>query len=113
MARSRIATATPNSSGHPHTREAVLQIWEDGWARVFAAPGAAFGRRHGARHHDFCPAHSVMEAINRQSGHAAIHRANRTAREALRPRWWQSLGVPKNKSAEFNRKVTTGESSQR
>jgi Protein of unknown function (DUF1572) len=98
----------------PSTREALLQIWEDGWARVFAAleplSDADMARTITIRGE----AHSVMQAINRQSGHYANHIGQIVllAKHFARDRW-QSLSVPKNKSAEFNRKVTTGESSQR
>jgi hypothetical protein len=98
----------------PATRAGLLQIWEDGWARVFVAleplSDADLGRTITIRGE----AHSVMQAINRQMGHYTNHigqivlLAKHFARDG-----WQSLTVPKNKSAEFNRKVATGESSQR
>src|SRR5215472_7671150 len=57
----------------PATREELLQIWEDGWARVFAAleplSDADMGRTIAIRGE----AHSVMQAINRQMGHYANH----------------------------------------
>jgi hypothetical protein len=59
-------------------------------------------------------AHSVMQAINRQIAHYSMHigqivmLAKHFARDE-----WQSLSIPRNRSAEFNRKVTAGESSQR
>jgi hypothetical protein len=98
----------------PPTREALLQIWEDGWARVFAAleplSVADMGRTVTIRGE----AHSVMQAINRQSGHYASHIGQIVllAKHFARDRW-QSLSIPKNKSVDFNRKVATGESSQR
>jgi Protein of unknown function (DUF1572) len=98
----------------PATREALLQIWEDGWARVFGAleplSDADLGRTITIRGE----AHSVMQAINRQMGHYANHigqivlLAKHFARDG-----WQSLTIPKNKSTDFNRNVATGESSQR
>jgi hypothetical protein len=98
----------------PATRAALLQIWEDGWARVFAAleplSDADMGRTITIRGE----AHSVMQAINRQLGHYANHIGQIVllAKHFARDRW-QTLSVPKNKSAEFNKKVATGESSQR
>jgi hypothetical protein len=98
----------------PATRAALLQAWEDGWARVFGAleplSDADMGRTITIRGE----AHSVMQAINRQLGHYANHigqivlLAKHFARDG-----WQSLTIPKNKSTDFNRKVATGESSQR
>jgi hypothetical protein len=55
-----------------------------------------------------------MQAINRQLAHYPYHvgqivlLAKHFACEK-----WQSLSVPRNRSAEFNRKVAAGEASQR
>jgi hypothetical protein len=98
----------------PATREALLQIWEDGWARVFAAleplSDADLGRTITIRGE----AHSVMQAINRQVAHYSHHigQVVLLAKHFARDKW-QSLSIPKNKSAEFNQKVATGEKSQR
>jgi hypothetical protein len=98
----------------PNTRAALLQVWEDGWVRVFGAleplSDADLGRTVMIRGE----AHSVMQAINRQLAHYTNHIGQIVllAKHFARDRW-QSLTVPKNKSAEFNRKVASGESSQR
>ncbi len=98
----------------PATREALLQAWEDGWARVFAAleplSDADLGRTVTIRGE----AHSVMQAINRQIAHYANHVGQivMLAKHLAHDRW-QTLSVPRNRSAEFNRKVTAGEASQR
>ena len=58
--------------------------------------------------------HSVMQAINRQMAHYCTHcgqiifLAKHFAHEN-----WKALTVPRNKSAEFNRRVAAGEVSQR
>jgi hypothetical protein len=98
----------------PATREALLQVWEDGWSRVFLAleplSDADLGRTVNIRGE----AHSVMQAINRQMAHYANHvgqivlLAKHFAREQ-----WQSLSVPRNRSTEFNRRVAAGDASQR
>src|ERR1700737_4305069 len=53
----------------PATREALLQLWEDGWNRVFRAleplSDADLGRTITIRGE----AHSVLQAINRQVAH--------------------------------------------
>jgi hypothetical protein len=59
-------------------------------------------------------AHSVMQAINRQVAHYAHH----TGQIVLLAKHfagaqWESLSIPKNRSADFNRKVAAGEASQR
>jgi hypothetical protein len=98
----------------PATREALLQVWEDGWGRVLGAleplSDADLGRTITIRGET----HSVMQAINRQMAHYTNHIGQIVllAKHFARDKW-QSLSVPKNKSAEFNRKVATGESSQR
>jgi len=98
----------------PPTREALLQAWEDGWERVFRAleplSDADLGRTITIRGE----AHSVMQAINRQMAHYPHHIGQIVllAKHFAGDKW-HSLSIPKNKSAEFNRKVAIGESSQR
>src|SRR5580698_9244522 len=98
----------------PATREAIMREWEDGWARVFAAieplTDADLGRVVTIRGE----AHSVMQAINRQLAHYPQHVGQIVllAKHFACDRW-QSLSVPRNRSAEFNRRIATGEASQR
>lgn len=98
----------------PPARAALLEMWENGWARLFAAleplTDADLERTVTIRGEP----HSVMQAVNRQVAHYSYHvgqivlLAKHFAGDG-----WQSLSVPKNKSAEFNRKVAAGEASQR
>jgi Protein of unknown function (DUF1572) len=98
----------------PKTRAALLQEWEEGWACLFRAieplTDADLSRTISIRGE----AHSVMQAINRQLAHYPQHVGQIVL---LAKHWagakWQSLSVPRNKSAEFNRKVAAGEASQR
>jgi hypothetical protein len=98
----------------PATREALLHDWEDGWARVFetleSLTEADLARTVTIRGEP----HSVMQAINRQLAHYPHHVGQIVllAKHFACDRW-QSLSVPRNKSAEFNRKVAAGEASQR
>ena len=47
--------------------------------------------------------HSVIEAINRQLTHYAYHTGQIVfLAKHLRSRDWQSLSIPRNRSAEFN-----------
>jgi hypothetical protein len=93
----------------PATREALLQVWEDGWRRVFGAldplSDSDLGRTVTIRGE----AHSVMQAINRQMAHYANHVGQIVllAKHFAHDRW-QSLSVPRSRSTEFNRKVTAG-----
>jgi hypothetical protein len=98
----------------PATRAALLDQWENGWCLLFDAldplTDADLGRTVFIRGE----AHSVMQAINRQVAHYAQHVGQIVllAKHHAGGRW-QSLSVPKNKSAEFNRDVAAGELSQR
>jgi uncharacterized damage-inducible protein DinB len=98
----------------PPTRDALMAEWENGWARVFAAleplTDADLARTVTIRGEP----HSVMQAVNRQ----LVHYAHHVGQIVLLAKHfacdhWQSLSVPRNKSAEFNQKVAAGESSQR
>jgi hypothetical protein len=98
----------------PATREALLELWEDGWARVFGAleplTDADLGRSVSIRGEP----HSVMQAINRQIGHYACHCGQIVfLAKHLQHENWKSLSVPRKGSAEFNRRVLGGEASQR
>ncbi|HEY4381239.1 MAG TPA: DUF1572 domain-containing protein [Acidobacteriaceae bacterium] len=96
------------------TRKALMDDWEDGWAHVFGALGsltdADLGRTVTIRRE----AHSVMQAVNRQVAHYPHHVGQIVllAKHFARDRW-TSLSVPRNRSAEFNSKVSAGKLSQR
>ncbi len=98
----------------PSTREGLMREWEDGWARVFEAieplTDADMGRVVTIRGE----AHSVMQAINRQLAHYPQHVGQiiLLAKHYAGDKW-QTLSVARNRSAEFNRRVATGEASQR
>ena len=98
----------------PATRAALMADWEDAWACLFRAieplTEADLGRTVRIRGE----AHSVMQAINRQLAHYPHHVGQIVllAKHYAGERW-QSLSVPRNQSAEFNRKVIAGEASQR
>jgi Protein of unknown function (DUF1572) len=98
----------------PATREALLQLWESGWALVFQAIEPLLD-------HDLSrtvtirgECHSVMQAISRQVAHYAHHAGQivMLAKHLAQDRW-QSLSIPRNRSAEFNQMVATGKNSQR
>jgi uncharacterized damage-inducible protein DinB len=96
------------------TREALLATWEDGWACVFSAleplTEADLSRAVTIRGE----AHSVMQAINRQVAHYSYHVGQIVfLAKHLNAENWQSITVPRNRSAEFNRQVAAGQASQR
>jgi len=82
----------------PASREALMKIWEDGWAIVFGAleplSDADLGRTITIRGE----AHSVMQAINRQIAHYAHHSGQivMLAKHFAKDRW-QSLSIPRNR----------------
>ena len=98
----------------PDSRAGLMESWQDGWSRVFQAleplSDADLGRKVTIRGE----AHSVMQAINRQLAHYASHCGQIIL---LAKHWrgaeWNSLSIPKNKSASFNARVAQGEVSQR
>ena len=98
----------------PSTRQDLLAAWEDGWNLLFAAleplTDADLTRTVTIRGE----AHSVMQAINRQLAHYPHHVGQIVLlAKHFACDHWQSLSVPRNQSAEVNRKVAAGEASQR
>ena len=98
----------------PSTRADLMQSWNDAWEKVFEAltplSDADLGRTITIRGEP----HSVMQGINRQIAHYAYHCGQIVfLAKHFKASEWKSLSVPRNKSAEFNRKVIAGEASQR
>jgi hypothetical protein len=98
----------------PTTRAELLSVWEEGWKRVFGAleplTDADLSRTVTIRGEP----HSVMQAINRQIAHYTSHIGQIIfLAKHLQAANWRTLSVPRNRSAEFNRKVAAGEASQR
>jgi len=96
------------------TRADLMRIWNDGWEKVFDAltplSDADITRTITIRGEP----HSVMQAINRQIAHYAYHCGQIVfLAKHYAASEWRSLSVPRNKSAEFNRRVLAGEASQR
>ena len=98
----------------PKTRAELMDMWERGWRFLFDAleslSDADLTRTITIR----TEPHSVMQAINRQVAHYSYHvgQIAYLARHFAGDKW-QSLTIPKRKSAEFNRQVAAGEKSQR
>jgi hypothetical protein len=98
----------------PQTRAGLVALWEAGWKICLDALDALSDEDLARTITIRTEPHSVMQAINRQVGHYAHHvgqivfLAKHFAGEK-----WQTLSVPKKKSADFNRRVAAGEASQR
>jgi hypothetical protein len=85
------------------TREQILALWEDGWARVLGAVSsltpADLSRTVTIRGEP----HSVIEAINRQTTHYAAHVGQIVllSKHYAGARW-QTLSIPRGKSKEVD-----------
>jgi hypothetical protein len=88
----------------PHTTKAdMLAFWEKGWQCVFAAiePLTAddLMKIVKIRSQD----HTVLQAINRQISHYSNHVGQIVyLAKHFKSGDWQTLSVPRNRSAEFN-----------
>ncbi len=98
----------------PASRADLMAQWNAGWDLVFRAleplSDADLERKVTIRGEP----HSVMQAINRQIAHYAYHSGQIVfLAKHFKGSDWKSLSVPRNKSADFNRRVLAGEASQR
>ena len=98
----------------PATRQALFELWENGWDCLFQALGplsdADLGRTVTIRGEP----HSVMQAINRQVAHYSYHCGQIVLlAKHFRHNDWKSLSVPRGRSQSFNQRVAAGEASQR
>jgi hypothetical protein len=98
----------------PGSREALMAVWEDGWARVLGTLEKLSDQDLQRTVTIRGEAHSVMQAINRQMAHYAYHCGQIVLlAKHFKSDNWQSLSVPRRQSAEFNRRGLTHEASQR
>ena len=98
----------------PSTREALLAVWEEGWQCLLGTLEALSELDLQRTVTIRGEAHSVMQAINRQVAHYSYHCGQIVfLAKHFKHNEWQSLSVPRRKSAEFNRRVLAGEASQR
>jgi hypothetical protein len=98
----------------PATRAALMALWEDGWQRLFDALEPLSDTDLTRTVQIRAEPHSVMQAVNRQVAHYAMHCGQIVLlSKHFASNHWQSLSVPRNRSEEFNRAVKAGEKSQR
>jgi uncharacterized damage-inducible protein DinB len=96
----------------PQTRAQLLEMWEHGWKYVFGAleplTETDLTRTVTIRSEP----HTVMQAINRQIAHYAHHVGQilflAKHLTFTKTGKWESLSVPRGKSAEINAKVAAG-----
>ncbi|HYL64497.1 MAG TPA: DUF1572 domain-containing protein [Candidatus Methylomirabilis sp.] len=99
----------------PRTRVELMETWERGWKYVFDAleplSEADLTRTVTIR----TEPHSVMQAISRQVAHYAHHVGQilflAKHLTFTKTGKWESLSVPRGKSAEMNAKVAAGKAS--
>jgi hypothetical protein len=98
----------------PKDRPELMRTWEEGWAWLFNALASLDDSNLSQRVLIRGEAHSVTQAINRQLCHYAYHVGQIVMLAKQRRQGdWISLSVPRDKSAEFNQRVLSGELSQR
>ncbi len=89
------------------SKDEMLAYWERGWRCVFDAVEPLkpedLMRTIRVRGQD----HTVVQAINRQLAHYAYHVGQIVfLAKHFKSSEWQSLSVPKNRSAEFNARIS-------
>jgi hypothetical protein len=91
----------------PGTARADMMCWwEEGWACVFSAIEALKPEDVMRTVTIRGEAHTVLQAINRQLAHYAMHVGQIVfLAKHLRSDKWKSLSIPRGKSAEVNRKM--------
>jgi hypothetical protein len=85
------------------TRDDVLVYWERGWKCVFDAVEPLTPDDFGKTVMIRGQAHTIVQAINRQLMHYAYHIGQIVfLAKHFRSTEWQSLSIPRNRSAQFN-----------
>jgi hypothetical protein len=101
----------------PKTRAELVELWENGWKYVFGALEPLTEEDLTRTVTIRTEPHSVMQAVNRQVAHYAHHVGQilflAKHLTVAKTGKWESLSVPRGKSAEFTAKVAAGEASQR
>ena len=98
----------------PKTRAELMELWERGWKHVFDALEPLNDEDLVRTITIRTEPHSAMQAINRQLAHYSYHVGQIVyVAKHLAGNKWQTLTIPKKKSAEFNARVAAGEASQR
>ena len=98
----------------PTTRAELMALWEAGWKCIFVALAPLQEADLSRTVHIRSEAHSVMQAINRQLAHYAYHVGQIVyLAKHFAESNWKALTVPRGKSAEFNARMASRETSQR
>lgn len=89
----------------PASREALMELWEEGWSRVFAAIEPLTEQDLSRTVTIRGEAHSVLQAINRQLAHYSSHVGQIVLlAKHFSGDSWQALTIPRNQSTAWNPK---------
>ncbi len=84
-------------------KDELLSKWREGWVCLFNAMEQVNENNFGTIVYIRNQGHSITEAINRQLAHYAYHVGQIVfAGKMLKNTGWDSLSIPRNKSAQFN-----------
>jgi len=87
-------------------KDALLDYWQRGWHCVFEALEPLRGQDLDKKVLIRGEEHTVIQAINRQLMHYSSHIGQIIfLAKHFRAAEWQSLSIPRNRSAEFNEKM--------
>lgn len=96
------------------SREELMEDWRAAWSSLYAALDPLRDEDLSRTVTIRGEAHSVLQAINRQLAHYSYHVGQIVfLSRHLSNGNWKSLTIPRKASADFNRKVAAGETSQR
>lgn len=85
------------------TKTELLEKWETGWACLFEALETINAENFDTIIYIRNQGHTITEAINRQLAHYAYHVGQIVfVGRMIQNEKWQSLSIPKGKSADFN-----------
>jgi Protein of unknown function (DUF1572) len=86
------------------TRADLMKLWEDGWARVFAAIESLKPEDVMRTVTIRGEPHTVLQAVNRQIAHYAQHTGQIVfLAKHIRSGEWKTLSIPRGKSEDFKR----------
>jgi hypothetical protein len=101
----------------PKSREELMAMWGAGWKYVFDAIESLADSDLTRTVLIRTEPHSVMQAINRQVAHYAMHIGQivfaAKHMTAAKTGNWQSLSVPRGHSSQFTADIASGKKSQR
>ena len=95
--------------GSASSKDELIALWEKGWQCLFDAIDPLTGDDLARVVYIRNEGHTVIEAINRQLAHLPYHVGQIVYLAKMVSAGWQSLTIPKGKSAEFNTRKFLGE----